>query len=60
MKKLIAVAAFFLAGCATAPNDIAHVWVVTSSVMVQCNDEHEPVLTLGENRTVGVITCVKK
>jgi len=60
LRYLLVPCALFLCGCTTAPEHITVSGVSYRAVTIQCEDEHEPVLTLAANQTVGVITCVKK
>ena len=59
MKRYLLLT-IFLCWCSTAPSDVTLHSYDHSSVTVQCEDEHEPVLTVAENHTVGIVTCVKK
>jgi len=61
MKRWLMAGALFLGGCGQPSID--EVWVLDSSpaktITVQCNDEQEPHLEIGHNRTKGTITCVR-
>lgn len=60
MKYALFAACLFMCACGTSPSDITSMRGNSSSLVVQCQDEHEPVLLITENRTVGVVTCAKR
>lgn len=58
MRRWLIAGVIFLAGCDVAPDHLSLYRYDYKSVIVQCEDEHEPVLIVNtHNRTKGVVAC---
>jgi hypothetical protein len=57
--KLLFAVALFLGGCGTEQN-LEVKYLSRGQVLIQCEDEHEPVLRELLNRTQVTVTCEKR
>ena len=59
-RKLLFAASLLLAGCAGLADDVQVKHLGNKEILVQCEDEHEPVLHELPNRTQVLVTCEAK